>query len=338
MIPFLSHGICRSGRGLQVRRRNDRRPLHGFTLVELLVVITIIGVLIALLLPAVQAAREAARRMQCSNNLKQIGLGMHMYVSAKDKLPAGGRNPHNETWYHDILPYIDQMSLAEIWNPKQMFYVGNNVTIATTPVAIIQCPSDTYVPNADPDGWFHGNYACNVGNVGVAGYSTFNLTVLASRSLGSNTIKNGGQPFIVSIENGQFRYVDISEIKDGLSNTLAFAECVQGTGGTNNRQVDIRGDAYHAGFCWFTTWLMPNTLDNDMNPDSLNCCVSVPDAPCIAGVTSQGPCALAARSKHSGGVNVCLLDGSVRFIADSINWPTWQALGTTQGGETAGDF
>jgi prepilin-type processing-associated H-X9-DG protein len=149
-------------------------------------------------------------------------------------------------------------------------------------------------------------------------------------------VTNGGQPFIVSIENGKFRYVDISEIKDGLSNTLAFAECIQGTGGSTSGQVDLRGDVYHAAFCWFTTWLTPNTLDSDVSPDSTSCCVSVDGAPCVsAGSSTGGPCALAARSKHSGGVNACLLDGSVRFISDSVSWSTWQALGTSQGGETA---
>jgi prepilin-type N-terminal cleavage/methylation domain-containing protein/prepilin-type processing-associated H-X9-DG protein len=312
----------------------------AFTLVELLVVITIIGVLIALLLPAVQAAREAARRMQCCNNLKQIGLAIHGYVNTKNVLPAGGRNPWNETWYHDVLPYIDQVPLYQLWDSKKMYYEGSNLQIATTAVSTMQCPSDVYSRNADPDGYFHGNYVCSAGNVGVSGSTSTNLTLLASRTLGSKTIGNGGQPFIISIEqNGKFRYVAISEVTDGLSNTLAFSECIQGTAGSITYQVDLRGDLYHAAFCWFTTWLMPNASDTDVNPDSNYCCVSVPEAPCVSAASSAGgPCALAARSRHSGGVNACLLDGSVRFVGNSINWPVWQALGTTQGGELGGDF
>jgi prepilin-type N-terminal cleavage/methylation domain-containing protein/prepilin-type processing-associated H-X9-DG protein len=312
-----------------------RKP--AFTLVELLVVITIIGILIALLLPAVQAAREAARRMKCSNHLKQIGLGTHSYLNAKSRLPAGGRNAWNETWYHDILPYIDQIPLAQIWDPKQMYYVGPNLTICKTMVPTMQCPSDTYVP--DSNGWIWGNYACNAGNVGVAGTTSNNLARLASRSLGSQIIVNGGQPFLISTDNGKFRYIPISDIKDGLSNTLAFSECLQGLKGSIVNQYDLRGYYYHAAFCWFTTWLAPNSSDTDVSPDSTYCCVSTPDAPCVsAGSSTGGPCALAARSKHPGGVNACLLDGSVRFIANTINWPTWQALGTTQGGETPTDF
>lgn len=318
----------------------------GFTLVELLVVITIIGILIALLLPAVQAAREAARRMQCSNNLKQIGLAMHAYLESAKKLPPGGLNAHGVTWYHAILPHIEQTGLAARWDPRQPYYCGDNQMIAEIAVPSMQCPSDTSVPfsptftPADSSSWFaywRGNYVCNAGNVGVSGTGSGSLTVLPSRTLGGRTIKNGGQPFIVSIDDGKFRYVDIAEVADGLSNTLAFSECLQGTRG--NASQDQRGAVFHAGFCWFTTWLGPNSPDRDVTPDSTGCCVSVDGAPCIAAlVTGGGPCALAARSKHPGGVNACLLDGSVRFIADSVQWNTWQALGTANGYETVQDF
>jgi prepilin-type N-terminal cleavage/methylation domain-containing protein len=97
------------------------RKRHAFTLVELLVVITIIGILIALLLPAVQAAREAARKMQCSNNLKQVGLAMHAYLNSDGMLPPGGRNPHSVTWYHAILPSLEQSSLFAGWDSRQPY-------------------------------------------------------------------------------------------------------------------------------------------------------------------------------------------------------------------------
>lgn len=317
----------------------------GFTLVELLVVITIIGILIALLLPAVQAAREAARRMQCSNNLKQIGLAMHVYIESAGKLPPGGRNPHGVTWYHAILPHLEQAGLTAQWDPRKLYYEGNNQIIAETPVPTMQCPSDANVPfsatftSADVNSWFtywRGNYVCNAGNVGVSGTTSGNLTMLPSRTLGATTIINGGQPFMVSTDNGNFRYIDIAEVSDGLSNTVAFSECLQGT--RNDVSQDLRGAVFHAGYDWFTTWLAPNPPDSDVSPDSSGCCVSVDGAPCLSASSVGGPCALAARSKHPGGVNACLLDGSVRFVANTIQWATWQALGTTKGGETLGDF
>ncbi|MFG0263414.1 MAG: DUF1559 domain-containing protein [Novipirellula sp. JB048] len=160
---------------------------QGFTLVELLVVIAIIGVLVGLLLPAVQAAREAARRMQCTNHLKQIGLATHNYHDTFQKLPPGGRNPFWQTWYSATLPYMEQQTLYELWNPSYQYHLGGNVVIARTPVATFQCPSG--LVNED---YYRTNYACNAGNVGVNGTSQNNLGPLASRSLGTRTIRNGG--------------------------------------------------------------------------------------------------------------------------------------------------
>jgi len=316
-----------------------RRCARAFTLVELLVVIAIIGILIALLLPAVQAAREAARRMQCTNNLKQVGLAMHMYLNVANRLPAGGRNPHNETWYFDILPYIEQSALDDFWNPCIMYYQGDNVEIARSNVPTMTCPSDPGASFDTPTTGWRGNYACNAGNVGVAGTTSWNVTVLPSRTLGSETVMNGGQPFIISIENDQFRYVAIAEVTDGLSNTLAFAECLKGTCNASlHPHRDIRGGVFHAAFCWFTTWLPPNTPDPDVNPDSRHCCVPTATAPCVSASDVGGPRAMAARSMHPGGVNVCLLDGSGRFVADNIAWSIWQALATTAGGEIIDEF
>ena len=329
---------------LSDRSNRKRRRPGGFTLVELLVVIAIIGILIALLLPAVQAARESARRMQCTNNLKQIGLAVHLYMDASKRLPAGGRNPHNETWYHDILPYIEQGALYDLWDSDIMYYQGDNIDIARTPVATVTCPSDPGAAFDTTTSW-RGNYACNAGNVGVEGTTSWNVTVLESRTLGSETVENGGQPFIIATWEPEyhdpppFRYVRIAEVSDGLSRTLGFAECFKGTSDASLHQYrDIRGGVFHAAFCWFTTWLLPNTPDPDVNPDSYRCCVSTASAPCLSANDVGGPRAMAARSAHPGGVNVCMLDGSARFIGDEIEWSTWQALGTTGAGDAVGEF
>jgi len=193
--------------------------------------------------------------------------------------------------------------------------------------------------------WWRGNYACNAGNVGVKGTTSWNVTVLDSRTLGSETIENGGQPFIIATweprynDPPRFRYVRIAEVTDGLSHTLAFAECFRGGHDPSLHPYrDIRGGVYHAAFCWFTTWLLPNTPDPDGNPDSYRCCVPTRNAPCVSATVAGGPSAMAARSAHPGGVHVCMLDGSARFVGDEIEWSTWQALGTAAGGETTGEF
>ena len=328
------------------------RRSSGFTLVELLVVIAIIGILIALLLPAVQAAREAARRAQCTNNLKQLGVAMHSYENVRKWLPPGGFNPHRQTWYHAMLPFIDQDALESQWDSTERYHIGTSKLIAESPVDAVRCPSDQVVPNEpnSSNAWhvfFRGNYACNAGNVGVGGVSgitSWDIHVLPERSLGSTVIKNGGQPFVISVDDAtyQFKQTRVSDVSDGMSNTLAFAECLQGQRGTSNTGLTnvhgLRGGVFHAAFCWFTTWLTPNAATPDRTPDSDGCCVPTEDAPCVSVSRVGGTTgSLAARSMHPGGVNVCMLDGSVHFIDNGIDWNIWQAMGTTAGGEVVAD-
>jgi len=315
----------------------------GFTLVELLVVIAIIGILIALLLPAVQAAREAARRMQCTNNLKQICLATHSYHDAQNMLPPGGFNPHKQTWYHAIMPYMEKGTLSEDvdFSTGNGYHQGSNRLIPESAVEDVHCPSDQ-ASSFDPsstNAWltfFRGNYACNAGNVGVSGTTSWNLTVLPSRTLGSVTVENGGQPFVISVAAG-FEQYSLNDITDGTSSTLAFAECLQGRQGTSNTGrtgvFGLRGAVFHAAFCWFTTWDTPNSTTPDRNPDSDGCCVPTDLGPCQSATVIGGPATLSARSKHPGGVNASMFDGSVRFVDNNIRWEVWQAMGTSQGGE-----
>lgn len=234
---------------------------------------------------------------------------------------------------------MDQQPLYDRWDSRIGYHLGTNRAIAQTPFESIRRPSDSDVPfdPNDTTGWFvfyRGNYVCCAGNIGVANSTSTTLDVLGSRLLGTTTIKNGGQAFVIS-NPANFEYKKIESVKDGTSNTLAFSECLQGTRNGTTSQ-DLRGAVFHAAFCWFTTWLPPNSKSSaDASPDSSGCCVSTRDAPCVSG---SAPVALAARSRHPGGVNVCLLDGSTRFVSDLVAWNTWQALGTTAGAETIQGF
>lgn len=323
-----------------------RSPRAAFTLVELLVVIAIIGILIALLLPAVQAAREAARRSQCSNSLRQLGLAIHNYHDTYNYLPPGGRNPWWQTWFHALLPYIEQQAMYDRWDPRYQYHLGGNIVIREASFPTMRCPSDI---QREVSAVFRGNYVCNAGNVGVGGTSSATLVVLPSRNLASGeTIKNGGAPFIISIDPEtnrtpyRFRYMQFSSVPDGLSNTLAFSETLQGLLGVSisgsPTGIDLRGCPTHAAFCWFTTWLSPNYKGVDVNPDSGSVCVPQDKAPCVSAVMVGGPTEMAARSMHPGGVNAAMLDGAVRFVSDTINWRTWQAVGTCEGRESVDNF
>ena len=312
------------------------RKQRGFTLVELLVVIAIIGVLVALLLPAIQAAREAARRSQCVNNLKQITLATHNYHDAHGLLPPGGRAPFRQTWYHAILPYIEQGALE--YDGGVDYHLGTNRLIPLARVPTVQCPSSQQkVVSA----FQRGNYVCNIGNLGRGGTNQNNAFVLQSRPLGDTEVKYGRAPFVSASDTASFQggfvQKSLSFIYDGTSTTLAFAEVIQGTSGTsvhgNPNQTDHRGMPYHADYNWFSTWRVPNAPDPDINAGSGNTCVPTPFAPCHSAGIVGGPCDAAARSRHPGGVNASMLDGSVRFFTDNIAWAVWQALGTAQGRE-----
>ncbi len=314
-------------------------PRRGFTLIELLVVIAIIAILIALLVPAVQKVREAAARTQCINNMKQVCLAFHNHHDVRKALPHGTYNyldstgstpaPYNNTqdrrcWYHDILPYLDQCQLSErfeIYTSTGASALGFPDLAAVVPP--MMCASDPLNPklitfwgglNGLPTQGFHGNY------VGCAGDDYFNPGGVI------NSAKLDGLFFAQS----RVRFTDIS---DGTSNTAMLGELILTT---DNGAHDIRG-RYHNpahGGVLFSTRIPPNTLV----PDQFNWCNTVnpnPRAPCIWTGTNMF---VSARSYHTGGVNLGLADGSIRFIANSVNPVTYKALGSRNGGETFGDF
>lgn len=328
----------------------------GFTLVELLVVITIIGILIALLLPAVQAAREAARKAQCMNNLKQIGLAMHNYESVYGMLPNTAWSDSVHAYPTDysplakLLPYCEQESLHGLIDytihPGGKFGLGafggtpQLYTIAATVIPFFLCPSDPEPPlHAMASGsvtlQFTGaNYAMNGGDG-----SSSNTNLAAA-------IDNGG----ITCTDAQYGFRDI---KDGTSETIAFAESLRGPGDTlpASAMPDVQvyratpcsiplAQAAEAGdlvglFSGVTGWdgkRLTQWLESGMPTGPLMNGRFPPNSP-IPDLTSGSARLCGARSRHSGGVNVSFCDGSVRFLVDTIDVIVWHALWTRAGNE-----
>ncbi len=321
---------------------------QGFTLVELLVVIAIIGVLVALLLPAVQAAREAARRTSCANNVKQIGLSLHNYHDANRAFPPGGTyaiGVTSDSWSVQarLLPYIEQGNLQSLIDWNLPYNVQGAVTQTKVPVFL--CPSETN-NKARPDGaltHYPLSYGVNMGTWFVFG---------PQQQLGGDGLVH---PNSVN---------DFGSVRDGSSNTLAFAEVkayspylrdggnpntmgvalpaststVTGYGGSfksnsgHTEWVDAR--VHQTGF---TGVFAPNTkveytdggilYDVDFNSSREG---KTTDKPTYAAVT--------ARSYHSQGVQTVFVDGSVHFISANVNLLVWRGLTTRAGGEVPGEY
>ncbi len=312
---------------------------RAFTLVELLVVIAIIGVLVALLLPAVQAAREASRRSQCSNNLKQVGLAMHNYADTyRGALLVGEYSWGWGTWLVGLLPYIEQQNLYEQYqgygginaaggiDANLTYSATINQPVTRSQIKAYTCPTDNKVA---PRGviTFH-NYLANHGNTTYQRLATFGTM--------SNGQPNrfGGAPFIyVGNSTAAPQVIRLAEIVDGTSNTLAFSETIKGQPGGQ----DLRGFAWWSSGAHFETNLMPNSNQPDVVEQDPYCVNQRPNPPCV-GPTTANPQNIGARSRHPGGVQVALCDGAVRFVSNNIFVDTWRAASTTNGGETANDF
>lgn len=301
---------------------------QAFTLVELLVVIAIIGILIALLLPAVQAAREAARRSQCTNNMKQIGLAMHNYHDTFKKLPPGAWGCCWGTWMMCIQPYMEQNTLYDDYHWEQKWGTpadtcryshSINRPVATTRLPGHTCPSD--LPNAPILSINNHNYSANYGNTGYAQQATL------------NGVTFGGAPFGPVGNSSQLnRIVGMAAIIDGTSNTFLVGEVLQGQG------QDLRGFQWWGDASSFTTYLPPNSPLPDRIYSS-SYCRSDPklNLPCAVS-TGTDPTMFALRSRHPGGVNVTLCDGSTRFISETIDLNNYRALSTCRGGEVLDSF
>ena len=300
------------------------REMRGFTLVELLVVVTIIGLLILLLLPAVQMAREAARRIQCTNHFKQWGLAMTTYENTYTVFPYGVINPtaagcgpwytspggvaggqgewRRQSFVVSLWSYIEQGNLYDQYDFNYNYYVSKNLAVERVAVPLYYCPSDrrglwTYSAYYIQS---RGNYILNWG------YADYYQTKPADRKPG---------PF------GPNRQTAAADITNGLSHTMFLGEVVQAA---RDDLWDFRGMFFNndTGAAQFMTKYTPNS-----GIDSISC----PGSP----TNDPGPCQpasglvyVSSRSRHGGGVNVAFGDGACRFIADSIDTDTWRAIGS----------
>jgi prepilin-type N-terminal cleavage/methylation domain-containing protein len=327
-----------------------REARLGLTLIELMVVIGIIAILVGLLLPAVQSAREAARRAFCGNNLRQLILGTHAFATDRGGFPSEitfrgfdlGQGGSDYGFYGSahcqILPFLERSLTYGALNFNAPFsyydpFSVPNSTVASVAIATFACPSDGLASSSP--------FACQSYRIN-RGLGEFQPTTWH------------GQPAIVSVETGAFgrigELLPLSAFTDGLSNTIAFAEKKIGSGpGSFNPSRDYitvdsngiltadewlatcsnldspAGAATNAGRCWLLPGAYFSAFFVSASPNS-----RVPDC---GGPTSNGIGIFAARSYHPGGVQVALADGAVKFVGSSIDLATWRALGTRASGE-----
>jgi prepilin-type N-terminal cleavage/methylation domain-containing protein len=343
----------------------------GFTLVELLVVIAIIGILVALLLPAIQAAREAARRSQCTNNLRQIAIAALNYESSKKQFPVGrwkGTTADNKTvpqWGHlaYILQYIEADSTYQLVDFTPGVETAKSPARLQKPTVFI-CPSDAEdrmnndvcAASTDPNsGWLNSGRASYRGNGGNDTGKAYQVTTTAGGSAVDWREKNNGI-FLTNVA------VKIRQVTDGTSHTALYAELRLGDGDKN--LVEANSDWFRipgsdqtaeqvytacAGLnpatstgasqypCGGRNWVhgdYSTTRYNHIMPPNEKSCSQVTGGTMTAIPVNEDGTASTASSRHNGGANMVCVDGSTHFVSDSIDRFVWNAIGSRNGDET----
>jgi prepilin-type N-terminal cleavage/methylation domain-containing protein/prepilin-type processing-associated H-X9-DG protein len=319
----------------------DKQLQHNrkaFTLVELLVVIAIIGVMVGLLLPAVQAAREAARRMQCSNHMKQIALAMHNYESTYKVLPnnnpapvARGRDGLRvilTPWNIAILPYLEEAAIGTEWDPSFGFAEAPNTKFLDKGISTYRCPSSIaqnveFYPALAPTSQFTADRAATAGEryrAAVIEYAP-PLNVAPAPMLASTPRQRAILPQVSS------RLSTFAAVKDGLSNTMMFGEIAGGPVRYNRGRIagDQSSNFFHLG-----TWarLLPIKMSEDGT--------TMYGGNCLINCTNFA--GLNLNSFHNGMAHVALADGSVRAVAEQISMDTFFRLTAVSDGEVLGEL
>lgn len=307
-------------------RQAMRHRIRAFTLVELLVVIAIIGILVALLLPAVQAAREAGRRSSCSNNLKQIGLALHNYHDTKKRFPTGARNSITAAnWRVEIFPFMEQNALYQTLTPNDIYNPANALRNLVLPSW--KCPS-VALPDTQPQSW-------------VTWWTNHNHMVPAYQGIMGAYPDPAGRPLYSAsnyggwwCNNGMLLWNDSTTLAyctDGTSNVIMVAEqSGKVINASGNGAPDLRNGYY-------TPW---GGVTNGANKGVSGCgtggcgdlwgvgltcnayAINSKTAPAGAGFTWGGNTIL--NSGHPGGINVTLTDASVQFVGDTVDFNVYQ--------------
>jgi prepilin-type N-terminal cleavage/methylation domain-containing protein/prepilin-type processing-associated H-X9-DG protein len=330
--------------------RKTSRTRTGYTLIEILVVIAIIGILAGIVIPAVQSAREAGRRAQCLNNLKQIGLALTSYAAQYEAYPSlcyksipNLPNSPAGSFYSplvQVLPLLEQGILFNAINfmrfPDDGYALYANSTVMTTRVGLFLCPSD--ITSSVP-GYGRANYRFNVGPVTNHGSSMGPRGNMGPFSVGDNHFLSGYPDGLSStagvserlqgdwqagkVGRGDYRL----EPKDGIRGRETVDEILAYCRSATSDQFESR-----AGETWFLSGFH-NTIFNTANvpnPETLDCAED--DYRHLhGGLIHSG--VFSASSRHPGGVNVAMMDGSVRFVKDGVSLAVWRAISTRNGGE-----
>lgn len=342
-----------------MRRNSNRR--RGFTLIELLVVIAIIAILVALLLPAVQQAREAARRTQCKNNLKQLGLAMHNYHDVSLAFPMGWINDYSHyrpatgsdidghfgmdvedagqwAWSAYILPYIDQapaFNVLNVSNRRAAFTVAAAATdnevlrILTTPMNAFRCPSDVGPDvNSEVERQVTDEAGGNALQIALSNYVASNRGI----AFGSTTVQSDSSDANIGIFFGDSK-TRIRDVTDGTSNTLLVGErawTYQGSNGFVESWAALTfmagGETTGSGSCVGSNCGFGDavaTTSIGINPDN---------------VDSETRPRVTYSSNHTGGAQFALADGSVRFLSENMDLQTLANLGAMRDGQVIGEF